>query len=80
MWESDPIVSQKRYTRNFPVTLGSTIPNMWLSMNTNAGARDEAWWTELAPSLGRMGAVIFSVDGPSDTNPVCTGKVLFGTM
>ena len=43
-------------------------PNMWLSMNTNAGARDEDWWTELARVFGRMGAVIFSVDGLSDTN------------
>lgn len=43
-------------------------PSMWLSMNTNAGARDELWWTELAHVFGRMGAVIFSVDGLSDTN------------
>ena len=41
---------------------------MWLSMNTNAGAKDEAWWRELAQVFGRMGAVIFSVDGLSDTN------------
>jgi MoaA/NifB/PqqE/SkfB family radical SAM enzyme len=45
-------------------------PTMWLSMNTNAGARDEAWWTELAHTLGRMGTVIFSVDGLSDTNHI----------
>jgi len=43
-------------------------PTMWLSMNTNAGAKDEAWWRELATVFGRMGAVIFSVDGLSDTN------------
>ena len=43
-------------------------PNMWLSMNTNAGARDEVWWSELAKVFGRMGAVIFSVDGLRDTN------------
>ena len=43
-------------------------PNMWLSMNTNAGARDEEWWTELAQTFGRKGAVIFSVDGLADTN------------
>ena len=42
--------------------------DMWLSMNTNAGARDEAWWSELAKVFGRMGAVIFSVDGLRDTN------------
>jgi len=44
--------------------------NMWLSMNTNAGARDEKWWTELAKVLGKMGAVIFSVDGLRDTNHI----------
>tara|TARA_A100001388_G_scaffold46741_1_gene30760 strand:+ start:44667 stop:45650 length:984 start_codon:yes stop_codon:yes gene_type:complete len=43
-------------------------PDMWLSMNTNAGARDETWWAELAKTYGRMGCVIFSVDGLSDTN------------
>ena len=37
-------------------------------MNTNAGAKDEAWWRELAKVFGRMGAVIFSVDGLRDTN------------
>ena len=44
--------------------------DMWLSMNTNAGARDEAWWRELANTFGRMGAVIFSVDGLRDTNHI----------
>lgn len=43
-------------------------PNMWLSMNTNAGARDAAWWEQLASIYGRNGAVIFSVDGLADTN------------
>lgn len=43
-------------------------PNMWLSMNTNAGAKNVEWWKELASVLGRMGAVIFSVDGLRDTN------------
>jgi len=42
--------------------------DIWLSMNTNAGARDEAWWSELAKVFGRMGTVIFSVDGLRDTN------------
>lgn len=43
-------------------------PNMWLSMNTNAGARDTTWWTELAHVFNKKGAVIFSVDGLADTN------------
>lgn len=42
--------------------------NMWLSMNTNAGAKPVEWWRELAGVFGRMGAVIFSVDGLRDTN------------
>ena len=41
---------------------------MWLSMNTNAGAKPVEWWRELAQVYGRMGTVIFSVDGLSDTN------------
>ena len=41
---------------------------MWLSMNTNAGAKSVEWWHELAQVFGRMGAVIFSVDGLRDTN------------
>ena len=43
-------------------------PNMWLSMNTNAGAKNEEWWKRLAKTFGTMGAVIFSVDGLRDTN------------
>ena len=43
-------------------------PNMWLSMNTNAGAKNEEWWRQLAGVFGRMGTVIFSVDGLRDTN------------
>lgn len=45
-------------------------PNMWLSMNTNAGARDETWWKELANTFGRMGTVIYSVDGLRNTNHI----------
>jgi MoaA/NifB/PqqE/SkfB family radical SAM enzyme len=43
-------------------------PDMWLSMNTNAGAKNEDWWRQLAEVFGRMGTVIFSVDGLRDTN------------
>ena len=64
----DPIVAQDtleifRYFREHN-------PKMWLSMNTNAGARDAEWWTELARTFGRMGACIFSVDGLRDTNHI----------
>lgn len=43
-------------------------PNIWLSMNTNGGARSSEWWTALAEVFGRKGSVIFSVDGLEDTN------------
>ena len=44
--------------------------NMWLSMNTNGGAKSTQWWSQLAEVFGRMGAVIFSVDGLEDTNHI----------
>jgi len=64
----DPIVA--RDTLDIFKYFRQHNPSMWLSMNTNAGARDEDWWTELADTLGRMGAVIFSVDGLKDTNHI----------
>jgi MoaA/NifB/PqqE/SkfB family radical SAM enzyme len=64
----DPIVARDtleifRYFRE-------NNPNMWLSMNTNAGARNEEWWKELAAIFNKKGAVIFSVDGLEDTNHI----------
>jgi len=50
---------------------------MWLSMNTNAGAKDENWWKELASVYGRMGTVIFSVDGLRDTNHLYRQNVVW---
>jgi MoaA/NifB/PqqE/SkfB family radical SAM enzyme len=55
-------------------------PRMWLSMNTNAGAKDEEWWRELAQVIGRMGAVIFSVDGLSDTNHLYRQNVVWANV
>ena len=43
-------------------------PNMWLSMNTNAGMQSAEWWGKLARVIGRNGCVIFSVDGLEETN------------
>jgi len=45
-------------------------PNIWLSMNTNGGAKPVEWWQKLAEVFGRKGAVIFSVDGLEDTNHI----------
>ena len=55
-------------------------PKMWLSMNTNAGAKNEQWWTDLATCFGRMGAVIFSVDGLSDTNHIYRQGVVWDNV
>jgi MoaA/NifB/PqqE/SkfB family radical SAM enzyme len=54
--------------------------DIWLSMNTNAGARDEAWWTELAQVFGKMGTVIFSVDGLRDTNHIYRQGVVWDNV
>jgi len=55
-------------------------PDMWLSMNTNAGAKDETWWQELAKIFGRMGTVIFSVDGLADTNHLYRQNVVWDNV
>ena len=62
----DPAVAQEslevfKYLR-------STNPNLWLSMNTNAGVKKSEWWRELAKVIGKNGHVIFSLDGLRDTN------------
>ena len=55
-------------------------PKMWLSMNTNAGAKDEQWWRQLAGVFGRMGTVIFSVDGLRDTNHLYRQNVVWDNV
>jgi MoaA/NifB/PqqE/SkfB family radical SAM enzyme len=55
-------------------------PTMWLSMNTNAGAKDEEWWRQLSKVFGRMGTVIFSVDGLRDTNHLYRQNVLWDNV
>jgi MoaA/NifB/PqqE/SkfB family radical SAM enzyme len=55
-------------------------PNMWLSMNTNGGAKDEAWWKELAQVYNKKGAVIFSVDGLKDTNHIYRQNVVWSNV
>lgn len=53
---------------------------MWLSMNTNAGAKSADWWRQLATVFGRMGAVIFSVDGLKDTNHLYRQGVVWNNV
>ena len=54
--------------------------NMWLSMNTNAGAQSPAWWAGLASTFNRKGAVIFSVDGLEDTNHIYRQGVVWANV
>ena len=44
--------------------------NMRLSLITNGGLRNAAWWTELASIIGTKGSAVFSVDGLRDTNHI----------
>ena len=53
---------------------------MWLSMNTNAGAKSTDWWRELAGVIGRKGTVIFSVDGLRDTNHLYRQNVVWNNV
>jgi MoaA/NifB/PqqE/SkfB family radical SAM enzyme len=62
----DPIVAKD--TLEIFEYFRSHNKDMWLSMNTNAGAKNEEWWKRLAKTFGTMGTVIFSVDGLRDTN------------
>lgn len=55
-------------------------PTMWLSMNTNAGAKDVEWWQEIAKVLGKNGTVIFSVDGLGDTNHLYRQNVVWANV
>jgi MoaA/NifB/PqqE/SkfB family radical SAM enzyme len=46
-------------------------PDLILTMHTNGGLRNTAWWTELAQVLSNRGSkVVFSVDGLQDTNHI----------
>jgi len=42
-------------------------PKIYLSMNTNGGARKPEWWAKLAPVVNH---ITFSIDGLEDTNGV----------
>ena len=74
----DPIVAQD--TLEIFKYFRQHNPNMWLSMNTNGGAKDVKWWEELALVLGNKGAVIFSVDGLADTNHLYRQNVVWNNV
>ena len=71
----DPIVAQD--TLEIFEYFRWANPNMWLSMNTNGGAKPVEWWQKLAEVFGRKGAVIFSVDGLEDTNHIYRQNVVW---
>ena len=74
----DPIVA--RDTLEVFDLFRSNNDTMWLSMNTNAGAKSTDWWRELAGIIGRKGAVIFSVDGLKDTNHLYRQNVVWDNV
>jgi MoaA/NifB/PqqE/SkfB family radical SAM enzyme len=74
----DPIVA--RDTLEVFRHFRSHNQKMWLSMNTNAGAKDPAWWSELAAVIGTAGTVIFSVDGLRDTNHLYRQNVVWDNV
>ena len=74
----DPIVA--RDTLEVFDYFRSNNETMWLSMNTNAGAKDVKWWQKLAKTIGKNGAVIFSVDGLSDTNHLYRQNVVWDNV
>tara|TARA_B100000035_G_scaffold73513_1_gene60765 strand:- start:776 stop:1858 length:1083 start_codon:yes stop_codon:yes gene_type:complete len=71
----DPIVA--RDTLEVFDYFRSHNQTMWLSMNTNAGAKSPEWWRELARVFNGSGAVIFSVDGLKDTNHLYRQNVVW---
>jgi hypothetical protein len=45
-------------------------PNIVITIATNGGMRNPAWWTELATVLTDRDIVMFGIDGLSDTNDI----------
>jgi MoaA/NifB/PqqE/SkfB family radical SAM enzyme len=64
----DPIVA--RDTLDILKYFRDINPDIRLSMNTNASARTEDYWEELAKVLKPNGHIIFSIDGLQDTNHI----------
>ena len=74
----DPIIA--RDTLEIFTYFRECNPKMWLSMNTNAGAKSVNWWRALANIIDRNGAVIFSVDGLKDTNHLYRQGVVWNNV
>lgn len=56
-------------------------PNIEISIATNGGMRNAAWWSELASVLtGPRDNVIFGIDGLADTNHIYRVNVRWGKL
>jgi MoaA/NifB/PqqE/SkfB family radical SAM enzyme len=56
-----------------------TNPDIFITINTNAGARSEEWWQKLSSLLGNKGIVNFGIDGLEDTNHIYRVNVKWET-
>jgi MoaA/NifB/PqqE/SkfB family radical SAM enzyme len=52
-----------------------TNKNLYIKVQSNAGARDEIFWKDLAYLIGDTGIVLFGIDGLEDTNHIYRKKV-----
>lgn len=64
----DPILNNDLI--NMCSYLKSAGPDLQVYIHTNGSARNEAWWIKLASNLTKKHAVIFALDGLSDTHSV----------
>lgn len=64
----DPIIASD--TLEIIKFIKTLNPKIWVSMNTNGGARTPQWWEDLAKVLDKKGVVVFSIDGLEDTNHI----------
>lgn len=55
-------------------------PTVWLYIHTNGGARDTAWWKELAYILNGYGKIDFGIDGLEDTNHIYRKNVSWNKL
>jgi MoaA/NifB/PqqE/SkfB family radical SAM enzyme len=55
-------------------------PTVWIYLHTNGGARDTAWWTELAKIINGYGKIDFGIDGLADTNHIYRKNVSWSKL
>lgn len=57
-----------------------TNSSLYITINTNGGARPTQWWIELAHTIGNSGFVLFGIDGLEDTNDIYRVGVRWNNM